>query len=107
AACANDKETSKENKETTPVTIEYQKKSSETEVGLDFSVTNDGEVIDGGVLKVAMVKDEPFQGIFSWELYEDGYDSDLMSWTSNSIFEVDENFMITDEGIASMKVDQE
>ena len=72
----------------------------------DVSVTNNGEPIDGGVLRVAMVKDEPFQGIFSWELYEDGYDADLMSWASNSIFETDENFMITNEGIASMYVDQ-
>ncbi|MBM7607925.1 peptide/nickel transport system substrate-binding protein [Lysinibacillus composti] len=105
AACASDKETAKENQETTPVT--FEKKSSEAEAILDLSVTNDGKPIKGGVLKVAMVKDEPFQGIFSWELYEDGYDSDLMSWTSNSIFEVDQNFMITDEGIASMKVDHE
>ncbi|SOB91621.1 peptide/nickel transport system substrate-binding protein [Ureibacillus xyleni] len=72
----------------------------------EMSVTNKGKPIDGGVLKVAMVKDEPFQGIFSWELYEDGYDADLMSWASNSLFEVDENFMITNEGIASMYVDQ-
>ena len=105
AACASDKETAKENQETTPVT--FEKKSSEAEAILDLSVTNDGKPIKGGVLKVAMVKDEPFQGIFSWELYEDGYDSDLMSWTSNSIFEVNQNFMISDEGIASMKVDHE
>ncbi|RKQ18100.1 oligopeptide ABC transporter substrate-binding protein [Ureibacillus endophyticus] len=71
-----------------------------------MAVTNEGKPIDGGVLRVAMVKDEPFQGIFSWELYEDGYDADLMSWASNSLFETDENFMITNEGIASLYVDQ-
>ncbi|MCP1143802.1 oligopeptide ABC transporter substrate-binding protein [Lysinibacillus endophyticus] len=70
------------------------------------AVTNEGKPIDGGVLRVAMVKDEPFQGIFSWELYEDGYDADLMSWASNALFETDENFMITNEGIASLYVDQ-
>ncbi|MEL3960297.1 oligopeptide ABC transporter substrate-binding protein [Lysinibacillus endophyticus] len=71
-----------------------------------MAVTNEGKPIDGGVLRVAMVKDEPFQGIFSWELYEDGYDADLMSWASNALFETDENFMITNEGIASLYVDQ-
>lgn len=72
----------------------------------DLSVSNKGEPIKGGTLQVAMVKDEPFQGVFSWELYEDGYDADIMSWASNSIFEVDGDFLITDEGIASMNVDQ-
>lgn len=74
----------------------------------DLAVTNEGEAIDGGILKVAMVKDEPFAGIFSWELYEDAYDADIMGYASNSLFEVDGNFMITDEGsIASLDVDQE
>lgn len=69
------------------------------------SVTHEGKPIDGGILNVALVKDEPFQGVFSWELYEDGYDADLLSFTSNSIFEVDENFKINDKGIATLKVD--
>ncbi|MDN4492280.1 oligopeptide ABC transporter substrate-binding protein [Ureibacillus aquaedulcis] len=73
----------------------------------EVAVTNEGEAIEGGTLQVAMVKDEPFQGIFNWELYEDGYDADLMEWMTNSLFEVDENFMITDEGIATLEVDQE
>ena len=74
---------------------------------LPLSVENEGEAIEGGVLQVAMVKDEPFQGIFSPELYEDGYDADLMEWTSNSIFDVNGEFMITDEGIATLEVDEE
>ncbi|MFC7685653.1 oligopeptide ABC transporter substrate-binding protein [Ureibacillus sp. GCM10028918] len=73
----------------------------------EVAVTNEGEAIEGGTLQVAMVKDEPFQGIFNWELYEDAYDADLMEWMSNSLFDVDANFMITDEGIASLEVDQE
>ncbi|PYF06541.1 oligopeptide ABC transporter substrate-binding protein [Ureibacillus chungkukjangi] len=73
----------------------------------EVSVTNEGEAIEGGILQVGMVKDEPFQGIFNWELYEDAYDSELMSWTSNALFETDGDFMLTDEGIASLDVDQE
>ncbi len=77
-----------------------------TEDLFDVSVSNKGEPIKGGTLQVAMVKDEPFQGVFSWELYEDGFDADIMSWASNSIFEVDGDFLITDKGIASMDVDE-
>lgn len=73
----------------------------------DVAVTNEGEAIEDGTLQVAMVKDEPFQGIFNWELYEDGYDAELMDWTTNALFETDENFMLTNDGIASLEVDQE
>lgn len=81
-------------------------KEQTTEDLFDVSVANKGEPIKGGTLQVAMVKDEPFKGVFSWELYEDGYDANIMSWASNSIFEVDGDFLITDEGIASLEVDQ-
>ena len=74
---------------------------------LSLEATNDGDAITGGTLKVAMMKDEPFQGILLAELYEDAYDSDLMTWASNSLFEVDGEFLITDEGIASIEVDEE
>lgn len=81
-------------------------KEQTTEDLFDVSISNKGEPIKGGTLQVAIVKDEPFKGVFSWELYEDGYDANIMSWASNSIFEVDGDFLITDEGIASMDVDQ-
>lgn len=72
-----------------------------------IEVTNDGDVIKGGILKVALVKDEPFLGIFSYELYEDGYDAEIMAYASNSLFETDGDFLLTDKGIASMTVDQD
>lgn len=72
-----------------------------------LEVTNDGNAISGGTLKVAMAKDEPFQGIFLAELGEDAYDSDIMAYASNSLFDTDGDFLITDEGIAGMTVDQD
>ncbi|WP_042471221.1 oligopeptide ABC transporter substrate-binding protein [Bacillus ndiopicus] len=71
-----------------------------------LSVENEGTAIEGGTLMVALQKSEPFQGIFSWVLYEDAYDGELMSFTTNSIFKTDGDFLITDEGIASMDVKQ-
>lgn len=71
-----------------------------------LNVENEGDVIEGGTLKVALVNDSPFQGIFSTVLYEDAYDADIMQFASNSIFETDGDFLLTNEGIAGLEVDQ-
>lgn len=72
---------------------------------LSMEVTNEGDAITGGTLKYALVTDSPFQGIFLTELYEDGNDGDIMSFMSNSIFDADGDFLMTDEGIAKLDVD--
>lgn len=72
---------------------------------LPMDVTNEGDAIEGGTLKFALATDTPFQGILLPELYEDGYDADLMEFISNSIFKTDGDFLITDEGIAKLDVD--
>lgn len=68
---------------------------------------NDGDAIEGGTLQVALVNDSPFQGIFSYTLYEDAYDDEIMQWASNSLFETDGDFLLTNDGIASLEVDGE
>ena len=72
-----------------------------------LTVENEGDVIEGGILKVALVNDSPFQGIFSSVLYEDAYDDDIMQYASNSIFTTDGDFLLTNDGIAAMEVDQD
>ncbi|MGM9944848.1 MAG: oligopeptide ABC transporter substrate-binding protein, partial [Lysinibacillus sp.] len=104
AACGGNDDSSSDSKD--------EDKGSDTTTSpaeelLSLEVKNDGDAITGGTLQVAMVKDEPFQGIFLAELYEDAYDADLFAWASNSIFDVDGDFLITDEGIASLEVDEE
>ena len=47
---------------------------------LPFEAKNDGDSIEGGTLKVGLVTDSPFQGIFNWELYEDGNDKDILDY---------------------------
>ncbi|WP_332650342.1 oligopeptide ABC transporter substrate-binding protein [Lysinibacillus sp. 54212] len=83
------------------------KKEEPKELAFETSVENEGTAIKGGTLMVAMQKDEPFQGIFSYALYEDGYDDELLKFASNKIFETDGDFLFTNEGIASMEVNQE
>ncbi|RKJ66065.1 oligopeptide ABC transporter substrate-binding protein, partial [Butyricicoccus sp. 1XD8-22] len=86
--------------------LKNAKEEKEENTLFDLSVSNEGTPIKGGMLKVALVKDEPFKGVFLAELNEDSFDSDIMSFASNSIFEVNGDFLITNDGIASMVVDQ-
>lgn len=108
AACGDEEETTNEGTDTEENTNEETDEGS-TDIGstLGTDTTNADEAIEGGTLKVALVAQSPFQGIFSWTLYEDGYDADLMEYTTNAIFETDGDFLATDEGIASMSVDEE
>lgn len=71
---------------------------------LPLSVTNDGNGISGGTLKVGLVTDSPFQGVFLAELYEDAFDAEIFSYASNSLFEVDGDFLVKDTGIAKLAV---
>jgi len=77
------------------------------EEGLKSKVTNEGTPITGGTLMIAMDKDSPFQGIFSYALYEDGYDAELMRLANTSVFSQDGDFLLTNEGIASFDVNEE
>ena len=71
-----------------------------------IKTSNNEPAIEGGTLQVAIVKDDPLVGVFNEILYSDGYDGDIIStFLSSSIFEVDENFEITDTGAATLKVD--
>lgn len=87
---------------------ETSKESGETKA-IDFEtvVENEGDVIDGGTLQVALVTDSPFQGIFSQELYEDNYDANLMEFALESLFSTDDNFMISNDGAATLDFDQD
>ncbi|WP_314396207.1 oligopeptide ABC transporter substrate-binding protein [Leptotrichia shahii] len=71
-----------------------------------IKTSNNEPAIEGGTLQVAIVKDDPLVGVFNEVLYTDGYDGDIIStFLSSGIFEVDENFEITDTGAATLKVD--
>lgn len=76
-------------------------------VEFESGVQNEGEVQEGGTLNVALVTESPFQGLFSYELYEDGYDAELMQFNIETLFGTDENFQIDDSGAATLDLDQE
>lgn len=76
-------------------------------VEFETVMQNDEESIEGGILNYALVTSSPFQGIFSPEFYTDSYDSTLMGFTHESLFSVDENFMLSQDGMATFEFDQE
>ena len=76
-------------------------------VEFDTVMSNDEAAIEGGVLNYALVSSSPFQGVFSPEFYEDAYDSELMGFSHESLFSVDESFMLSQDGMATFEFDQE
>ena len=74
---------------------------------LATTLDNEGDAIDGGTLQVGLVTDSPFQGIFSWEFYEDAFDAEIMQFGFDSLFGTDDDFQIDDSGKATLALDQE
>ena len=65
-----------------------------------LEVTNKDEAIKGGTLKVALSSDAPFKGLFLYEVYQDAYDAEILSYTSNSLYPTKEDFLLDDDGLA-------
>lgn len=86
---------------------EAEEPAVDTEGLFPLTVDNEGEAIEGGTLKVALGTDTPFKGVFSWSLYDDAYDAEIMNYASNVIFGTDGDFLVNDKGIATLEVDQD
>ena len=72
-----------------------------------IETTNKEPAVKDAVLKVAIVKDSPLIGIFYSDIGQgDGFDGTLIAtFFRNEIFDLDENFEITDTGMATLNVD--
>ena len=82
-------------------------KNSES-IKFETETQNKDNAVPGAVLSVAMVKDSPLVGTFNEAMYKEGYDGDIIEWfLTNVILDIDENFEITDTGIATLNVDPE
>lgn len=72
----------------------------------DTVMNNDAPAITGGVLKYALVAESSFPGIFSPVFSEDSYDEELMGFSHESIFSYDEDFQLTQAGMATFVVNE-
>jgi len=105
AACSSkNKEQANEAEDSNDKPAETEDNKVDTSL-LPMEVTNEGEAIEGGTLHVGLVSDSPFKGIFLAELSADATDSSITGYASNSLFEVDGDFLLTDEGVAKLEVD--
>ncbi|MDW0116610.1 oligopeptide ABC transporter substrate-binding protein [Sporosarcina thermotolerans] len=77
--------------------------------GLDFplTVTNTGTPIDGGELNYALVSDTPFEGTLSPVFYSGSPDSTVMSFFNESLFAIDGDFLITNDGAATYEISED
>lgn len=108
AACGGDK-TPTDNGETNGEGTEGEVEGEEgEESGPDFAseVKNDGEAVEGGTLRIAMVAESAFPGIFSTEFYGINVDNQLMQPMYGSVLRSDGNYQWTD-GAASFDFDQD
>lgn len=69
------------------------------------AVNNTNPGIAGGTLKVALVADSAFAGVLNPLVYEDNYDSQLLTWFSENILSADENFVFDQDGAATYEYD--
>lgn len=72
-----------------------------------IATTNKDEAIKDGVLDVAVATDSQFKGLFQWEFYQDAYDNMFMGPSHEQLFTNDGDFKITNDGAASLELDQE
>ena len=72
---------------------------------LPVKSSNQEKAIDGQTMEVAVVMDTQFKGLFLWELYDDNYDAQFMAPSHGSLFTSDEDFVITNDGVASLDLD--
>ena len=70
-----------------------------------FYFKNDAEAVQVDTLKVAIVSDSPFKGIFNGFLYSDAIDNKFMKYTMNGAFPIDNDLkLILDSDETPIKV---
>ena len=77
------------------------------EIIFDSKLTNEGETIDGGTLKYAIVSPDPLAGVFNNMYYTMSSDSEVINMFNPGIIGYNENFEIDDSGFANVEFDQD
>ncbi len=64
------------------------------------------EAKQGGTVKIALISNSPFTGIFSNELYTISTDSEVAGPGNESLFDTDDHFRFNNKGPATIKLDR-
>lgn len=87
-------------------TILAQEADEDGILHFESQVQNEGEPIEGGTLRYALVGD-PFSGVFSPIHATTAPDLSIINFFSESLYGYDENFRIDDSGFAKIDLNQE
>ena len=79
-----------------------------------FSITdfkqvtsNTAPAIDGGILNFALVSDTSFPGVLNHAFFEASPDATIMDFFSGTLLDIDENYMINQEGAATFEISED
>lgn len=76
-------------------------------VDIPAMVEHEGEAIEGGVVRYALVSDTPFAGVLNNMLYTGNPDAVVIGFFNPGLYGYDENFAIDNSGFADIEMDQE
>ncbi|WP_314011590.1 oligopeptide ABC transporter substrate-binding protein [Pseudostreptobacillus hongkongensis] len=85
-----------------------EKGGETTSLNFPMEYTSDQKAIEGGELKVALVTNSPFKGIFSPLHYQEAPDGDIMNYFNEEIFWKNDDFEIVGKegGMATVTLDE-
>ena len=75
----------------------------------DFNqvTSNRNDVLDGGILNMAIVTDTVIPGVFHGIFSEAAADRDILNLFMGSLLDIDENYMITQDGAATFEISED
>ena len=92
-ACGNSNNKSKTN----------QEEKKEVGVQDNLVIENEGTPVENATLKIAYVSDSPFTGIFHQAFATGNPDMEILAYSTNGTFKMDENYKLTNGGGADIE----
>ena len=82
-------------------------KQEKKEVGVqdNLVIENEGTPVENATLKIAYISDSPFTGIFHQAFATGNPDMEILSYSTNGTFKMDENYKIVNGGGADVEFD--
>ena len=90
-----------EKKESNGTKQEEKKKDSGVQDNL--VIENEGTPVENATLKIAYVSDSPFTGIFHQAFATGNPDMEILAYSTNGTFKMDENYKLTNGGGADIE----
>ena len=82
-----------------------EKKKEEKKVGVQdqLVIENEGTPVKDATLKIAYISDSPFTGIFHQAFASGNPDMEILTYSTNGAFAVDENYKLINGGGANIE----